>query len=165
MFQSTLLSADVKSVSRSKVYALSVEGFEPGQISTVRLGDVKVTVWRRDFQQKVQAFEQLGIDVSPSEQRLENVRTNAAIEIGQGRVLRFEWFVVNPVNVGGSRCVVIPQAGDLGGFYDPCQHIHFDLWGRAEDGSTEVKLQVVPWRISDDGSEIHIEVVSTPRQQ
>ncbi len=163
LFQATLPSADVASVSRSNVYILDVENFEPGQSATFRLDGVPVVIWRRDFVQKVQALELLGFEFNGNTSLLEEVRAKAEIEIEPDRVLRFEWFVVSPINTGGYGCMVLPDAGDLGGFFDPCQDVHFDLWGRVGKGPTEVDLQVFPWSISDDGSAVTVDVSNAPR--
>lgn len=163
LFQAMLPSADVASVSRPTVYTLGVESLEPGQSTTFRIDEVPVVVWRRDFEQKVQALEILGVDFNGNASLLEEVRANQEIEIEPDRVLRFEWFVVSPINIGGYGCIVLPDAGDLGGFYDPCQDVHFDLWGRVGKGPTEVDLQVLPWSISDDDSAIFVDVSNAPR--
>ncbi|WP_170409337.1 hypothetical protein [Ruegeria atlantica] len=163
LFQATLPSADVARVSRPTVYTLDVENFEPGQSATFRLDQVPVVIWRRDFKQKVQALELLGVEINGNANFLEEVRVNEEIEIEPDRVLRFEWFVVSPINTGGHGCIALPDAGDLGGFYDPCQDVHFDLWGRVRKGPTNMDLQVLPWSISDDSSAIIVDVSNAPR--
>lgn len=163
LFQATLPAEDVTSVPKSTVYTLSVKSFEPGQTAMFRLDDAPVVVWRRDFAQKVQALELLGVDFSGNANLLEEVRATDEIEIEPGRVLHFEWFVVSPINTGGIGCIVRSDAGDLGGFYDPCQDVHFDLWGRVRIGPTEADLQALPWNISEDGNEIIVNVGGAPR--
>jgi ubiquinol-cytochrome c reductase iron-sulfur subunit len=163
LFQTMSPSADIPSGPRNTVYTLSVEGFEPGQVSTYRLDGVLVVVWRRDFEQKVQSLELLGVEIDGNADLLEMVRTSDQIEIEPDLVLHFEWFVESPINTGGYGCIVLSDAGDLGGFYDPCQDVHFDLWGRVRSGSTEADLQILPWNISDDASVITVDVGNAPR--
>ncbi|WP_170333325.1 hypothetical protein [Ruegeria arenilitoris] len=163
LFQAMLPSADVASVPRPAVYTLDVENFEPGQSAMFRLDEVPVIIWRRNFEQKVQALELLGFEFNSNASLLDEVRANEEIEIEPDRVLRFEWFVVSPINTGGYGCIVRPVSGDLGGFYDPCEDVHFDLWGRVGKGPTEVDLQVLPWSISDDRSAITVDVSNAPR--
>ncbi len=163
LFRTTLPSADITSLPKSTVYALSVESIEPGQTLAFRLDDAPVVIWRRNFAQKVQALELLGADFNGNADLLEEIRATAEIEIEPGRVLHFEWFVVSPINTGGYGCIVLSEAGDLGGFYDPCQDVHFDLWGRVRTGATKVDLQVLPWSISDDGNVITVDVGDAPK--
>lgn len=163
LFKTMSPTADITNAPRNTVYTLSVEGFEPGHIATYRLDDVPVVVWRRNFEQKVQALDLLGVEVSGNADLLEEVRVTDEIEIEPNLVLNFEWFVVSPINTGGYGCIVLSGAGNSGGFFDPCQGVHFDLWGRVQSGPTEVDLQVPPWNISDDASVITVDVGKAPR--
>ncbi|MEP2761434.1 MAG: hypothetical protein ABJP66_20460 [Hyphomicrobiales bacterium] len=163
LFQSTLPSADVTAEPRSTVYAMSVENFEPGQAKHFRLGNIPVVVWRRNYTQKVEALELLGADFRENPNLLEEIRDIGEIEIESGYVLRFEWFVVSPINTGGHGCIVQPDAGDFGGFYDPCQEVHFDLWGQVQIGATETHLQAIPWSMSDDGTLITVDLKEAPK--
>lgn len=163
LFQTMSPTADITSAPRNTVYTLSVEGFEPGQTATYRLDGVPVVVWRRNFEQKVQALNLLGVEVNGNADLLEEVRTTDKIEIEPDLVLHVEWFVVSPINTGGYGCIVLPDAGDFGGFVDPCQGVHFDLWGRVQSGPTEADLQIPPWNISEDASVITVDVGNAPR--
>ena len=145
------------------MYTLNVEGFEPGQAVTFKIKEIPVVVWRRDFGQKVHALELLGIDIGGDANLLEEIRNNEEIKIEPNRILGIEWFVVSPINTGGYGCIVQPNAGDLGGFYDPCQDVHFDIWGRVERGPTDADLQVLPWSISEDGTVIAVDIAGAPR--
>lgn len=64
MFQTMSPTADITSAPRNTVYTLNVEGFEPGQTATYKLDGVPIVVWRRNFDQKVQALDQLGLEVN-----------------------------------------------------------------------------------------------------
>jgi ubiquinol-cytochrome c reductase iron-sulfur subunit len=163
LFQATMPSADVTNQPRSTIYVLSVDNIEPGQARSFVVGDVPIVVWHRDFAQKIEALELLGIDVSENPDLLEKVRSNGEIEIEPGRLLRSEWFVVSPINTGGYGCVVLSNAGDFGGFLDPCQDVHFDLWGRVQTGPTKTGLQVLSWTISHDGNTITVDVDDAPK--
>ncbi|WP_299627869.1 hypothetical protein [uncultured Tateyamaria sp.] len=165
LFQTMSPTADITSAPRNTVYTLNVQGFEPRQTATYRLDGVPVVVWRRSFEQKVQALELLGVEIRGNTELLEEVRRTDEIEIEPDLVLHLEWFVVSPINTGGYGCVVLAGAGDLGGFFDPCQGVHFDLWGRVKSGPTEADLQVLPWNISEDASVITVDVGNAPRPE
>lgn len=163
LFQSTLPSEDVSADPRSTFYALNVENFKPVQAKLFRLDNIPVVVWRRDYTQKVEALELLGADFSENPHLLEEIRDVGEIEIEPGYVLRFEWFVVSPINTGGYGCIVQPDAGDFGGFFDSCQDVHFDLWGQVQTGATGTDLQVIPWSLSDDGTVITVDLKEAPK--
>lgn len=165
LLQTMSPTADIVSASRRTVFTLNVESFEPGQTATYRLDGVPVVVWRRDFEQKVQALEQLGANVSGDADLLGEVRMTDAIEIEPDRVLHLDWFVVFPINTGAYGCVVLSDAGDLGGFFDPCQRAHFDLWGRVQTGANGADLQVPPWHISEDSRVITVDIGNAPRPE
>lgn len=165
LFQSTLPSADIVAATpRVTVFAVSIEDWEPGQTAHFSLDNIPVVVWRRNYTQKVEALEILGVDFGEYPDLLEDIRDIGEIEFEPGRVLRFEWFVVNATNIGGYGCIVLPDAGDFGGFHDPCQDVHFDLWGQVQTGPTEMDLQSLPWTISDDGNKITVDIRTAQRR-
>ncbi|MEP0961084.1 MAG: hypothetical protein ABJQ70_10290 [Roseobacter sp.] len=159
LFRSTMPYSEATS---STVYAVNVANFEPGHSQTFKLGDVPVLVWRRDLTQKIEALKLLDVNFTENPNLLEEIRDIGEIEIEPGSVFRFEWFAVSPINIGGHGCIVQPDAGDYGGFYDSCQGVHFDLWGRVHAGPTQRDLQVIPWRWSDDGSVMWVDTKNAP---
>lgn len=70
---------------------------------------------------------------------------------------------MSPVNTGGLGCIVTPNDGDFGGFLDPCEDVHFDLWGRVQAGPTEANLQVLSYRISQDGRFNFVDLSEAPK--
>lgn len=165
LFQAMQRTADVTYVPKSTVHALSVVDLEPGRAGSFKLGHVPVIVWRRDFDQQIDALEILGADIRENPKLLEEVKTSGEIEIEPGRVMPLEWFVVGSINRGGYGCIVLPRAGDFGGFLDPCQDVHFDLWGQVKSGPTETDLQLLPWSMSDDGEAIYIDIADAPAME
>ncbi|MEM7722076.1 MAG: hypothetical protein AAF376_06850 [Pseudomonadota bacterium] len=141
---------------------MDVAHFEPGHSEIVLLNESPVLIWRRNFEQKVLAFEQIGANFDENPELLEEIRNAQEMEIEPGRVLRFEWVVLSPLNTGGLGCAVLADAGDFGGFLDPCQNAHFDLWGRPRRGPTDADLYVIPWAMSDDGQTITVDVAGAP---
>ena len=119
-------------------------------------------VWRRDFEQKVRALEQLGVQFFGDEALLEEVRTTSEVEMSSGETLQIEWLVISPINTGGWGCIVQSEAGDFGGFFDPCQSVHFDLWGRVQSGPTQSDLQGLPWSFSEAEDTIIVDTSRAP---
>ncbi|MBF9036233.1 hypothetical protein HKCCE2091_18465 [Rhodobacterales bacterium HKCCE2091] len=138
------------------------EHFEPGRVSTIWLDERPITVWRRDFDQKVRSLEQLGLTTELHERILGEIRDREEFEIEPGQVVQFEWFVASPVNTGGSGCLVMPESGAVDGFFDPCESVHFDLWGRVRRGPSETDLFVPPWVFSDDRRLIIVDIRDAP---
>lgn len=162
LFQSSMPSVDVTAKRQSTVYSMSIENFKPGQAVHFSLGNIPVVVWRRDHDQKIEALELLGANIGERPDLLAEIWDIGEIEIEPGHVLRFEWFVVSPINTGGYGCIVLPDAGEFGGFYDPCQDVHFDLWGQVQTGPTQTDLQAIPWSISNDGTVITVDLKEAP---
>lgn len=86
-----------------------------------------------------------------------------AFELGSEKFSRLEWFVVSPINTGGIGCVVLARAGEYGGFFDPCQGAHFDLWGRIQKGPTTQNLKVAPINLAEDGQSELIDLTDMPK--
>jgi len=166
LLRTMMPSADVPDPrALSPIRSVSISDMEPGEVRHVLLDDTPITIWRRSFEQKVQALEQLGMVVGDDPGLLEAIRTTAEYELEPGRMLRFEWFVVSPINIGGYGCLSLADAGDFDGFFDPCQDVHFDLWGRVRQGPTDANLAIPPWSISDDGQFIIIDISDSPAER
>lgn len=162
LFKSTVPPSNTVTPS---VYSLTVKDIQPGTHALFKVGDVPITVWRRSYEQKVQALEQLGFQLRSKRELLQFIRTHDEFELTQDRILNFEWFVVSPVNSDQRGCVVIPDAGSLNGFYDYCENTHFDLWGRAKTEEGDISLHVFPWALSDDRSMLTVDVSSAPERR
>lgn len=165
LLQTTQPTSDIDPLPETTLYTLDVESVEPGETSTFILDDVPVIVWRRDFAQQIHALDLLGIDLSKHANALEELRARGEIELEAGRTLRVEWFVVGAINPGGYGCMVVPTIRDVGGFFDPCQEVLFDLWGRVSDGPTKDDLQVLPWRFSERNKWVFVDVAGAPKQK
>ena len=163
LFDAMRPTKDLTSRSQSSVRSISVENFAQGEAKFFKFGKVPVVVWRRDYAQQIKALEHIGLHVGEDLKLLDEVKANGAIEIESGKVLRLEWFVVSPINVGGYGCIVLRNAGDFGGFFDSCQSVHFDLWGQAKAGPTKANLKPIPWTLSDDGTTIYVDLTSAPK--
>ncbi len=162
LFEAMQPTRDIASRPKSTVRSIPVDSFERGEVKVLKFGNIPYVIWRRDFAQQVEALEQLGVQISENPDLLNQIKTSGEIEIEPGRVLRVEWFVVSPINVGGYGCIVLQNAGDFGGFFDPCQSVHFDLWGQVKSGPTKENLKVLPWSKSDDGTTIYVDLANAP---
>ncbi len=163
LFAAMQPTRDVTRQPESSVRSLPIENFEQGDVKVFKLGKVPVVVWRRNYAQRIEALEQLGTHVNENSDLLDEIISNGSIEIEPGGVLRLEWFVVSPINIGGYGCIVLQNAGDFGGFFDPCQGVHFDLWGQVKKGPTVANLQAIPWTLSDDGRTIYVNIAGAPK--
>jgi ubiquinol-cytochrome c reductase iron-sulfur subunit len=76
-----------------------------------------------------------------------------------------EWLIVSPVNTGGIGCLVIPNAELHDGFYDSCQNVHFDMWGRVMSGPTDKNLIVVPATYVNDKAKIIFDLSNLPEME
>lgn len=167
LIEATQVSKDFTNASTSNVYTIETARIDLGQAEVFRLDGIPFVVWRRDLAQKVQAVELLVKDLGEAPETLEKVlqelQDTGHLKTKEGDVLRLEWFVVSPINTGGLGCIVTPNAGDFGGFLDPCQDVHFDLWGRARAGPTDADLQVLPYSMSKDGRFISVDLEDAPQ--
>lgn len=153
---------DVTSRSLPTVRSITVVDFAQGEAKVIKFGKVPVVLWRRDEAQQIKALEQLGVHVGDDPELRDQVKANSAIEIEPGKILRLEWFAVSPINIGGYGCIVLSNAGEFGGFFDPCQSVHFDLWGQTKTGPTKVNLKPIPWKLSNDGTTIYVDLADAP---
>jgi ubiquinol-cytochrome c reductase iron-sulfur subunit len=62
----------------------------------------------------------------------------------------------------GIGCVALRNVGLHDGFYDPCQNVHFDMWGRAMTGPTDKNLIVVPATYVVDRAKIIFDLSNLP---
>jgi ubiquinol-cytochrome c reductase iron-sulfur subunit len=163
LLKAMLPTKDVSNWASNTVRLLSVENFEPGQIEIFILDNVPVVVWRRDYAQQIKALEQLGVVIGTNPNMLDEIKANGEIEIQRGRVLRLEWFVVSAINTHAYACIVLQNAGDFDGFFDPCRGDHFDLWGKVKKGGpSQANLKALPWIISEDGTTVYVDIAGAP---
>ncbi len=163
LFGATNLTADVTARNgQSGILRVRIDNLVPGEPATLKIGRTPVVVWRRDQQEILSALAQL--DLGFSNEELQAALDNGTlVNIFGAEVLhRVEWFVASPINVGGFGCVVLTQAGDFGGFLDPCQKVHFDLWGRPRKGPTTHDLTVITPRFDDGGKSLILDLRDLP---
>lgn len=66
--------------------------------------------------------------------------------------------VVSTVNTGGLGCIALANAGDAGGFFDPCDDVHFDAWGRVAKGGPAADLMLSPIDLSEDRETLRVDI-------
>lgn len=66
------------------------------------------------------------------------------------------------INTGGIGCLALPKAGLHDGFYDSCQNVHFDMWGRVMSRPTDQNLIVVPSTYVNDKAKIIFDLSNLP---
>lgn len=119
--------ADSPNALKKNVYRFGVAESERGLGAQVLFSDGPLTVWRRDLDQKRQAIERLGLAASEERWLLDRLRNGSVAEVEPGTILHVEWFIVSPVHIGGTRCVVLCWARAFDGFLDLCLNVQFDL--------------------------------------
>lgn len=158
-------TADVVANLQYGPRVIPLEGWEPGKARTLIIDEKPIVIWHRDPAEIATALSQMSPDVS-SDQWLQFVRSingeSVSAELRQEFYSRVQWFVVSPINVGGHGCISAAQAGDYGGFFDPCQNVHFDMWGRRMKGPTEEHLLVPPYRFTEYGLNIVVDLSEMP---
>lgn len=155
-------TADVEARYRNDVHSVWLENWKPGDVRTLRLDEKPIVLWRRDITEIAAAMAQIDPDVSKEEWL--NVLNDGtfAFEIGPEAYNRLEWFIASPINVGGYGCIVHPKVGDYDGFLDPCQAVHFDMWGRPKAGPTTENLKVTPAWFSEDLQSVYLDLSDMP---
>lgn len=155
-------AADVEAYSQNSPLAIPLENWEPGEVRTYLFDEKPIVVWRRDPAEIATAMAQFDPDVS-KEKWLQVLNDGTlASEIGADAYTRMEWFIVSPVNVGGYGCITRAKAGDYEGFFDPCQAVHFDMWGRKMKGPTKENLKVPPFQFTEDGRAVFLDLSEMP---
>ena len=140
-----------------------VAEIERGETKLIKVGRQPILVWRRNDEEIAQAMALLDPKTS-SETWLSILNDGTlALELGSEKFASLEWFIVSPINTGGIGCVVLTKAGDYGGFFDPCQGAHFDLWGRIQKGPTTQSLKVAPMTLAEDGKSVMIDLTEMPK--
>lgn len=155
-------TADVTAAPQSNLMWVSVEDWAPGDARPVSLGGKWIVIWRRDRAEMARAGAQAAPGTSIEEWSGALADGSFAREAGPEALLRLEWVFASPVNVGGDGCMVRAQAGDFGGFFDPCQNVHFDMWGTVKKGPTGENLKVTPARFGEDPKTVLLDLSDMP---
>ena len=163
LFNSLKPSADVEAQHQNNIHRVWVADLERGDINRFQVDRRPIVIWRRNSEEIAKAMALLDPTSSPKEWLTVLNDGTLALELGSEGFSRLEWFVVSPVNTGGMGCVVLTKAGDFGGFFDPCQGAHFDLWGRIQKGPTAQNLKVAPMKLAEDGQSVLIDLTEMPK--
>ncbi|SDX50142.1 ubiquinol-cytochrome c reductase iron-sulfur subunit [Ruegeria halocynthiae] len=155
-------TADVVAKYQTRLQSISVEDWEPGEVRTFIFYGMPVLLWRRDLKEIATAMAQF--DPETSKDEWSEVLENGALEfeIGRDAYTNLEWFIASPINVGGYGCVVLAKAGDYDGFFDPCQSVHFDMWGRPKQGPSMENLVIPPAQFTEDRRSILFDLSKMP---
>jgi len=156
-------TADVTAQTNANLHQISVVDMAPGDTAFSGFNGKPVVIWRRSLPQMATALVQLDSSLAYDDilESLQDGSLEADMEPKQFTYL--EWLVISPVDMGGIGCVTLADAGDFGGFFDPCRGTHFDLWGRVKKGPSEHDLQVVPTRFDDNRQSVLIDLTDIQR--
>ncbi|WP_299420074.1 ubiquinol cytochrome C oxidoreductase [uncultured Shimia sp.] len=155
---STAPSTDVTAQTNPNLHHISVIDMAPGDTAFSGFNGKPVVIWRRSLPQMATALTQWDPRFAYDDilESLQDGSLEADMDPEQYTYL--EWLVLSPVDMGGIGCVTLANAGDFGGFFDPCRGSHFDLWGRVKKGPSEHDLQVVPTRFDDNRHSVLIDL-------
>ncbi|WP_171181380.1 ubiquinol cytochrome C oxidoreductase [Ruegeria sp. HKCCD8929] len=155
-------TADVEASYQNNLHSIWLGNWEPGEVRTFRIDGKPIVLWRRDTAEIAAAMEQFDPDISKEEWSKALNDGTLALEMGPETYNRLEWFIASPINVGGYGCIVLAKAGDYDGFLDPCQAVHFDMWGHPKKGPTTENLNVTPAQFSEDRQTVFLDLSGMP---
>lgn len=162
LLQSMEPTADVKAKYQNRIRSVLVENWEPGDVKTLMFDDKPVVLWRRSLAEMATAMAQIEPSIPEKDWFAALNDGSLKYDLGPEKFSRLEWLVISPINAGGYGCIVRTKAGDYGGFFDACQTVHFDLWGRPRKGPTNENLRVAPAQVAEDQRSIYIDVSDLP---
>ncbi len=162
LFQSMEPTADVKARYQNRPRSVLVENWEPGDAKTLMFDDKPVVLWRRSIAEMAAAMAQIEPTIPESDWFAALSDGSLKRDLGPEKFSRLEWLAISPINTGGFGCIIRTKAGDYGGFFDPCQTVHFDLWGHPRKGPTNENLRVAPSQFAEDLRSIYLDVSGMP---
>lgn len=163
LLQTALPSADVGAAFEADHPRFLVSAMTPGEpVRIVRQG-IPIVMWRRNEAEMALAAEQDDPAQWVSPHSRITGKPNLQPAHDANLTIDHEWFFVNAIDLGGLGCVVRPQEGDYGGFFDPCRGAHFDLAGRIRKGPSTKNLQVISARLGPDGTYFELDLTNVTR--
>lgn len=160
-------TADIRAQSREidrilSIRSIDVDDWRPGDVKLLSFGNIPVMIWRRDRNEMTAAIEQFLSTSTPPDDEASSGRQILSQMFSYDPAFMAEWLIVSPVNTGGIGCLVIPNAALHDGFFDSCQNVHFDMWGRVMSGPTDKNLIVVPATYVNDKTKIIFDLSNLP---
>ncbi len=133
-------TADVKSSYQARLHTIPIVSWAPGEIKRLVIRGKPVVIWRRSPTEMATAMSQADASI-PLKDWAEVLNDGSlANALGPEEFARVEWLIVSPISPAGLGCIVLAQAGDYHGFFDPCRGVHFDMWGRPQKGPSHERL-------------------------
>ena len=163
LFRTAQPTADVVSQSVHDHPLISVTQFQRGVPMSMVLNGQPIVLWWRDADQMALAKQQDDPVLWRVPESFVSGQSQPLPAQDVNLTINGEWFVAWTVNPTGFGCVVMIEAGDFGGFFDPCRGDHFDLSGRIRKGIARQNLKVISAQFASDGQALRLNLSNPPK--
>ncbi len=155
-------TADVKSRNQAILHTFPIESWKPGDVKRLSIEGRPVIIGRRSSTEIATAMAQAQPSISVED--WEQYFNDGSLEdaLGSQDFARLDWFIVSAISTASFGCIVLSQAGDYGGFLDPCQGVHFDMLGRPQKGPSLDRLPSHPIYFTESGQALVIDISRLP---
>ena len=151
-------TANVRAKHAAQTPQINPSDFEPGDVKILNFNNLPIIAWRRSEADQILAARQN----LPSDwkQPFSEILGQAEPVLAEDSnlTLNGEWFFAVAYPPQSPRWILLPRAGNFGGFFDVRLAGHYDLAGRIRRQGSAKNLTIVKSTLSEDGQSILLDL-------